>query len=734
MTQQATLVNKTTGQRVAVATGSQDAQKYFGQGYELETQAPAPVSAPAAAAAAPTPAPTAANAPPTSGTGTVSAMDATTAKVTDPVAKAPITAAQTPTPTDAATATQIRNIDELNKLSALGLNEGDITRQGSAIFLKPGINEDALRQRSVSTNPATTPTTAAAVTDSAPTAESQVENATKITEAQKGLETFSKFAPDRAKILEDTFKRLGLTGANDLYANLGTAANKEESALRDLPNAIKERTERVGVTNRQLNRLVATEAEPIAQALKDLLQSRSIVGDQIAFGFQQAEFQAKGEEDRFTNYTNLLSSAGLAIDPTTGAVGSSYAANQDSLNRQERLDVRDQERLDSFNSAQGYVKNPETGQLVPTFERTKWLDEHGIPSGVYNTNTSIQSTGEKGNFGLNLLQTSGGNRADRNNNPLNVKASSYTSGFGGVLGAEQSSAADGGNFLVFDSPEAGFAAAQELWRNGKSYQGVSVDTALRRWSGGGYGGELATRAGIDPTRGAQSLSDDELHALQQEMAKREGFSGKKSTTKTDPSNLSPEQEEKFKAIQDDLNSNIEYKNINSVQQGFDSVRSGVSLDNGFGDLAAINGFQKMVDPGASVREGEFQTVSDAQGFLKKFFNTGNQVAKGDKLTTEARQQLETAAANLYNNKANGWNSGWGKTFASRVRSAGIPEDFAPVTLPSYDSASKSFVNASVENTPVDFNDGSVEGGYLGTLYGKNGGGISDYINSFGLVP
>jgi hypothetical protein len=247
------------------------------------------------------------------------------------------------------------------------------------------------------------------------------------------------------------------------------------------------------------------------------------LGDQLAFGFQQAEFIAQGEEAQFDRFQDLLSQAGLTVDPRTGDFTESLTAREARLNREERLASDERARIDNYNAALGYVENPETGQLVPTFATQKYYAENGI--GSYQTNTNISSTGNTGDFGLEILETSGGTRSDRNNNPLNIKASGYTSSFAGVMGLEGSPAADGGNFLVFDSPEAGFAAAQELWRNGNAYQNVSVDTALRRWSGGGYGGEIATSVGIDPNRDAQSLTNDELHLLQQAMAKREGFTG-----------------------------------------------------------------------------------------------------------------------------------------------------------------------------------------------------------------
>lgn len=121
----------------------------------------------------------------------------------------------------------------------------------------------------------------------------------------------------------------------------------------------------------------------------------------------------------------------------------------------------------------------------------------------------------------------GPTRADRNNNPLNIKASGMTKAFAGVTGVEGKPAADGGNFLIFDNPQAGFAAGRELWRKGRAYQGVTVAQALKAWSGGGYGADVAKAAGLNPEADAQSLTDAQWQKLAQAMARREGWSGGK---------------------------------------------------------------------------------------------------------------------------------------------------------------------------------------------------------------
>lgn len=116
------------------------------------------------------------------------------------------------------------------------------------------------------------------------------------------------------------------------------------------------------------------------------------------------------------------------------------------------------------------------------------------------------------------------NRPQRNNNPLNIKASDFTKGFEGVTGTDPVAATDGGEFLTFASPEDGFKAAKKLITS-ENYKNLSVDQALKRWSNSGYGSEILPLV-LPPSTGRKKISDlsqNELDAIIKAMANREGF-------------------------------------------------------------------------------------------------------------------------------------------------------------------------------------------------------------------
>jgi len=152
-------------------------------------------------------------------------------------------------------------------------------------------------------------------------------------------------------------------------------------------------------------------------------------------------------------------------------------------------------------------------------ESAKYIREYSqIQQKMRNDGVPEDKIREALTFG-NKVSTTTGTRAQRNNNPLNIKSSNFTQSFPGVTGIEQKAAADGGNFLTFNSPEAGFNAAKKLITS-KNYINLSVDQALKRWSNSGYGGEIVPNL---KGKTIKSLNQAELNSLIRKMAEREGY-------------------------------------------------------------------------------------------------------------------------------------------------------------------------------------------------------------------
>ncbi len=118
-------------------------------------------------------------------------------------------------------------------------------------------------------------------------------------------------------------------------------------------------------------------------------------------------------------------------------------------------------------------------------------------------------------------------RADRNNNPGNIKVPS-----GGLAQAQQmygdpglsvdpTPASDGGYFLKFSSPQYGDQATTTHLTS-PTYSNMTVDQAMKTWSGGGYDGSIAPDLANKPV---SSLSPSDLQNLKQSIYKKEGYAG-----------------------------------------------------------------------------------------------------------------------------------------------------------------------------------------------------------------
>lgn len=117
---------------------------------------------------------------------------------------------------------------------------------------------------------------------------------------------------------------------------------------------------------------------------------------------------------------------------------------------------------------------------------------------------------------------------NRNQNPLNIKLGTATHSYlhHGRAAVSDIVPRDGGRFLKFTSPAAGFQAAAELLTSA-TYRHLSLDRALRRWSNEAYGGEVVARRGLNPRAPVGDLSVAELELLLETMAIVEGY---RSTT------------------------------------------------------------------------------------------------------------------------------------------------------------------------------------------------------------
>jgi hypothetical protein len=90
-----------------------------------------------------------------------------------------------------------------------------------------------------------------------------------------------------------------------------------------------------------------------------------------------------------------------------------------------------------------------------------------------------------------------------------------------------------------------------------------------------------------------------------------------------------------------------------------------------GDLALIFNYMKVLDPGSTVREGEFATAEQAGGVDTRVRSLYNRIVSGERLTPEQRADFANRATRLYQGAEQQYRS-LADQYGSFARAAGLP--------------------------------------------------------------
>lgn len=106
------------------------------------------------------------------------------------------------------------------------------------------------------------------------------------------------------------------------------------------------------------------------------------------------------------------------------------------------------------------------------------------------------------------------------------------------------------------------------------------------------------------------------------------------------------------------------------------VRQSLAQKNGFGDIAAINAFQRMVDPGVAVREGDVALIQSA---IAKFDQLNpaflmKRLESGDKLDDKTRQRMLELSQEIADVRARAANESSVPKFRNMAEKAGVDPD------------------------------------------------------------
>lgn len=110
-------------------------------------------------------------------------------------------------------------------------------------------------------------------------------------------------------------------------------------------------------------------------------------------------------------------------------------------------------------------------------------------------------------------------------------------------------------------------------------------------------------------------------------------------------------EDQYKTATDlrkEYNGLTEVKNAKDSETTTTALVSSLAAKNPTSDIAAINSFQRLaVDPGVSVREGDVALLQSANSFGDKAWLRTNGYMKGDKLTDNARADMQALALKIH---------------------------------------------------------------------------------------
>jgi hypothetical protein len=129
------------------------------------------------------------------------------------------------------------------------------------------------------------------------------------------------------------------------------------------------------------------------------------------------------------------------------------------------------------------------------------------------------------------------------------------------------------------------------------------------------------------------------------------------------------------------------KDFSNQSQAYGRIVAAATDPSPAGDMALIFNYMKLLDPGSTVREGEFATAQSATGVPGQIINLYNQVLSGTRLNDDQRTDFVGRAESLYKSAEQGFNSLRGQ-FETIAFARGYPVDQALINFgysgPSYE--------------------------------------------------
>ena len=112
----------------------------------------------------------------------------------------------------------------------------------------------------------------------------------------------------------------------------------------------------------------------------------------------------------------------------------------------------------------------------------------------------------------------------------------------------------------------------------------------------------------------------------------------------------PAQSKYIDTINEKISKNPTYQTTNKMKTFIQNVQTALNQENGMGDIAAINQFQKIIDEGAVTRDQDVVLLQGAQSLASTLGLKIESLRNGDKLSDGQREQMRTLINEIYDSQ------------------------------------------------------------------------------------
>lgn len=160
--------------------------------------------------------------------------------------------------------------------------------------------------------------------------------------------------------------------------------------------------------------------------------------------------------------------------------------------------------------------------------------------------------------------------------------------------------------------------------------------------------------GIEKTPGWGTMGYEKVKGISPEFEKlaeielkRQAEDAARNKEKGDKDKLT---HDRVTDLRKEYSSSPAFKRTQEIAEAFGKIKKAASAPTAAGDLSLIYAYMKLLDPGSSVREGEFANAQNASGLPQKVVSMYNQALNGQRLAPEVRSDFLKQSQGLYDSQ------------------------------------------------------------------------------------